>query len=256
METKKSKVATRGTTGQVGWVSGLHERLRLARPEMLALVRDVGGWKFVKHDIKKSKATIECREVSRVESGKPQSYKMWRCKVDLPATVDTVEKWISEPEKVKKWNPVLLYANRVAQVDKNLDIFVYAFQPFAGGLISSREFVTLRGKETLPTASSLPPTSSVPLVGSSVAAKSGWLLLAVGCDHASVPVTKDRVRGWTGPSGFTLEPLPSNGCRMTWLLNSDSYLPTALPQKLIDRAFIKLLVGLMRNLCTTLLHKK
>lgn len=246
-ETKSSAV---GQVGQVGWVMAYQERLRLARPEMMALVRDVSGWKIARHDAKKSKAVIESRDGSRPENGKMVKYKLWRCRIDLPASMDTVEHWIIDPEKVKKWNPVLINANKVVQVDKNIDILRYAFQPFAGGLISSREFVTLRRKEPLATTTTTATTGG--------AGGDGRLFLAVGCEHSSAPVNKDRVRGWTGPSGFVLEPIPShsNHCRMTWVLNSDSKLPPSIPQKLVDSAFVKLLVSLMRNLRDALHHKK
>lgn len=222
-------------------VDPLIERLRLAKPVMLDLVGDNRGWKCVRKDAKKSSTTIEVREACRTEilDGKVKTfkYKLWRCTVDLTASVDAVEQMIIDTNKVKDWNPVVQFATSLAKPDQSTDILQYVFQPVAGGLISPREFITLCGREVLN--------------------KNGdHLLLAVGCEHVNAPLHKDRVRGWTGPSGFILKPNnQKNYCKLIWLINSDSRLPLALPSKIVDQAFIKLLLKMMRNLNSIFIRK-
>lgn len=227
MGDKKDKKDKNVAADSGGWWL---ERLRVARPVMLGLVSDMKGWKCARQDTKKSKALIEVREGVRPEG----NYKMWRCTVDLGAAIETVEHMIAETDQVKKWNPLLHSAGRLTKLDKNTEVLFYAFQPFAAGLISSREFVTLCGRETLSAGTRL--------------------LLAVGCDHPNAPLTKDRVRGWTGPSGFVLTPNKTH-CRLTWIINADSRLPPSLPSKIVDRAFVKLLVQMMRTLAHTFQKK-
>lgn len=148
--------------------------------------------------------------------------------MELGVSVNAAEQWETKTDNLKEWNPALDESKILKKLDPNTDIITYSFKPLAGGLISPREFTVYCRKESLPNHSRL--------------------LTAVGAHRGTTEKAKGVVKGWTGPSGFILENIDANRCRMTWIINSDSRLPKSLPKPIADNAFIKLLVTMLRNL--------
>lgn len=211
----------------------MEEELKVAKQGLLALLFSA-GWKRVRDDAKKSKATIDVREATRVRAnseGKAhdEPYRMWRCTIELAVPINAVELWVTNSTHLKEWNPVLEESKILASIDADTFIVSYIFKPLAGGLVSAREFTVLCRKETLPNHSRLLTASGHRL-------------------HQETKNMKGMVHGWTGPSGFLLEVVDKDRCRMTWIINSDSKLSKSLPKPIIDKAFVKLLLTMLRNL--------
>lgn len=129
-----------------------------------------------------------------------------------------------------KWNPTILESRTLIVVDDNTEVMYNISAESAGGLISARDFTTIRR----------------------------WLKIndnmhvavSVSCQVADMPPSKKYVRGDNGPGGWIFEPVENepDKCLFTWIVNTN--LKGWLPQTAIDQAmsyvlssYFKLLLG-------------
>ncbi|KAL3288601.1 hypothetical protein HHI36_003039 [Cryptolaemus montrouzieri] len=128
-------------------------------------------------------------------------------------------------EVLSKWNSALVEAHRVQEIDEDADIIYQVSASGAGGLVSSRDFVSIR-KWTQ--------------IGDS------YLIATRGTDHPNVPKNSKYVRGENGVTCLYIEPWNDDKCRLEFILNT--HLRGWIPQAIVDLAIVDTLVDYTKSL--------
>ncbi|XP_044746213.1 steroidogenic acute regulatory protein-like isoform X2 [Coccinella septempunctata] len=137
-----------------------------------------------------------------------------------------------EVENIPNWNPALLEAQRIQIIDDQTDIIYQLAAAGAGGLVSSRDFVSLRRWVQL---------------------DESFLLATKYTQHPNVPKTSKYVRG-ENVSCFLLEQGENqNQCRKTFILNTN--LKGWIPQTVVNLALVDTLFSYMKCLKMHILKK-
>ncbi|ESO84493.1 hypothetical protein LOTGIDRAFT_132177, partial [Lottia gigantea] len=117
------------------------------------------------------------------------------------------------------WNPTILENRILCIVDDNTDVCYSVAAEGGGGLISSRDFVTVRHYGT----------------------REGiWLSSGIAATHPDMPPQKKYIRGENAPGGWVFKSSSQNNCIFSWYVNTD--LKGWLPQKLVDQALASVLL--------------
>lgn len=173
---------------------------------------------------------------------KEKKYKIWKCVAEVSASLDVVCRTLTDIVHASRWNTVVEGARVVQTLDANTDIVWYSSKATAAGSIARRDFVTVRRSEALPDGS--------------------YLIYSTGAIHPDVPPTNGVVRGWNGPGGFLVKPLPPSPtssdaksaadsvgrCSVTWILNADTRVPSFLPRKLVESTMADVTTSLVHSL--------
>ncbi|XP_076356336.1 steroidogenic acute regulatory protein, mitochondrial-like isoform X1 [Tachypleus tridentatus] len=130
-------------------------------------------------------------------------------------------------EHVPKWNPTITEAKILRRINERTDIIHIISAPGAKGLVSGRDFVTLRTWQRR---------------GKSIVHG------MVSVNLPEMPEQPPRVRGEQGPSVYIITPVEGcpNKCQMQWLSNAN--LRGWLPQYLIDQAMSTVMLDYVANL--------
>jgi len=134
--------------------------------------------------------------------------------VDIPPKVlfDVLKNNI---ENVPSWNPTLLQCRILKDINDKVSISYQVAAEGGGGIVSSRDFVTLRRCD----------------VHNGVYVCAGTSIL-----YPDMPAQKGYVRGENGPGCWVMTPIPNepNKCIFQWVL--DTNLKGWIPQTIIDTA--------------------
>jgi len=131
-------------------------------------------------------------------------------------------------ENVSQWNPSVTYSKILQILDNNTDITYQITSDLANGVISSRDFVTLRHWEQRGEAYSIG---------------------VISITHPTMPVKKDCIRGENGAGGCFLRP-NGNDCSFEWILNIKlkGWIPKYLVEQTIAGIMIEYVEGLRKHL--------
>jgi len=123
-------------------------------------------------------------------------------------------------EKMSNWNPSVGYCEVVQILNESTDISYQVTKEGAGGVISARDFVTLRHYVTTPDGSHVLAWTSV--------------------KHGDKPVMQNIIRGTNGIGGWLLSPagLNSRHTDFHWILDVELELNRFIPSKVVDKAFV------------------
>lgn len=139
-------------------------------------------------------------------------------------------------EDAPNWNRSLVECRVLKKIDDATDIVYQVAAEGGGGLVSSRDFITVRTWEK---------------------AGDDYISSGISINYAGMPPQKAYVRGENGPSAWFIECIPGepNMCRFHWLLNTD--LKGWIPQYLIDQTLARVMlefIGYLRKHLSTLHH--
>jgi len=125
------------------------------------------------------------------------------------------EELVLRVTETPKWSPTVLEMKILQVIDEHTDIIYHVAADAAGGIVSSRDFVSLRYSSNH---------------------EGVWASVSVGINHANAPNNKKHVRGENGPSLFAFLPVPNrpNVCFFNSYINTD--LKGWIPQYIVDQA--------------------
>ncbi|XP_052804044.1 steroidogenic acute regulatory protein-like isoform X3 [Mya arenaria] len=128
---------------------------------------------------------------------------------------DLWEDMVKTLNESPEWNPTILESRTLVVVDDTTEIMYNIANEAAGGLISARDFVTVRHW---------------------LVHKNMHIVASVSCACPEMPIQKKYVRGENGPGGWVFEAVDGepDKCLFTWIVNSN--LKGWLPQAAIDQA--------------------
>ncbi|CAG5115492.1 unnamed protein product [Candidula unifasciata] len=154
--------------------------------------------------------------------------KVFRLKavIDIPPK-DLFEEMTFKPEEQPTWNSSIKSCRVLQVVDDHTDILYIVSGDLAGGVITSRDFVSLRTWG----------------IRDGIYVGSG-----MGVTHPSMPPQKNYVRGENGAGGWVYKPVPGDASRTLffWYMNTD--IKGWFPQKLIDANMAKVHLDFCRDL--------
>lgn len=130
-----------------------------------------------------------------------------------------------EIENIPNWNPALLKAQRIQIIDDHTDIIYQLAAAGGGGLVSSRDFVSLRHWIQL---------------------DDFFLLATKSIQHPNVPKTSKYVRGENITCFLIEQGESTNQCKKTFILNTN--LKGWIPQAVVNLALIDTLFNYMKCL--------
>ncbi|XP_046570386.1 stAR-related lipid transfer protein 3-like isoform X2 [Haliotis rubra] len=128
---------------------------------------------------------------------------------------DLFREIVTNQSEQPDWNPTVIECRTLQVINDNTDVSYNVAAEGGGGLITSRDFVTVRHWGV----------------------KDGTYMSAgIATTHPEMPPQKKYVRGENGPGGWGFKPVPGepDQCIFVWLLNTN--LKGWLPQKLIDQS--------------------
>ncbi|KAK9736816.1 Cholesterol-capturing domain [Popillia japonica] len=134
-------------------------------------------------------------------------------------------------ENIPKWDSALIESRKLEVIDDHTDITYQISAKAAGGIVASRDFISLR------------------IWNSS---DKGFLIAITGIDYPPMPETSKYIRGRNGigcVAIYSIEHDP-NSCQFEWILNSD--LKAWFPSKILEPAYVNLLFEYVKNLRTHL----
>eukprot|EP00794_Sanderia_malayensis_P003443 gene3443-3939_t len=154
--------------------------------------------------------------------------KVFRCnsRIDCSSKLLFETLWVNV-EGQSVWNPGVVECRVVKRLNKRTDICYVMAAEAAGGLISNRDFVTVRRYER----------------------KGAMLLLGgIAVTMDDIPKINGIIRGENGPGGYVIKPIPNDPerCELFWFLNTN--LKGWIPQKIIDQSMATVMVDTTRAL--------
>ncbi|XP_059151224.1 stAR-related lipid transfer protein 3-like isoform X2 [Physella acuta] len=156
--------------------------------------------------------------------------KVFRLKgiVDMPVK-DLYEEMTFKPEEQATWNKAIKECRILQVVDDHTDILYNIAAEIAGGVITSRDFVSLR---TWGSRDDI------------------FIGAGMGVNHPEMPPQKSYVRGTNGVGGWVYKPMPGNANKTLffWYMNTD--IKGWFPQSLIDANMAKVLMDFLHDLRT------
>ncbi|XP_065054014.1 stAR-related lipid transfer protein 3-like [Rhopilema esculentum] len=154
--------------------------------------------------------------------------KVFRCKSLLACHSSLLFNILwNNVESQPSWNPTVSDCQIISVINKKTDICYVVAAEAAGGLVSSRDFVSVRRYE-----------------------KQGGLFVLAGesttCD--TVPARKNIVRGENGPGGYIIKVIPNEAdrCEFIWFLNTD--IKGWIPKSVIDQTMASVMIDTVRAL--------
>eukprot|EP00096_Caligus_rogercresseyi_P010536 TRINITY_DN3887_c0_g2_i2.p1 TRINITY_DN3887_c0_g2~~TRINITY_DN3887_c0_g2_i2.p1 ORF type:complete len:485 (+),score=128.30 TRINITY_DN3887_c0_g2_i2:163-1617(+) len=173
-------------------------------------ILNASGWNLEK---RRNEDTVHCM------SSKGHKIFKLRGKVHLPPKL-LLEELYFRFEHIPSWNPSLKECRSLQVIDAHTDVSYQVSAEAAGGLVSVRDFVTLRHWDLIE--------------GGRVFASSG-----VSIQHPLMPEQKGCVRGENGVGGWFMSPVEGQPeiCDFQWLLDSD--IKGWFPGSVVDGAMCK-----------------
>ncbi|ELU15384.1 hypothetical protein CAPTEDRAFT_174334 [Capitella teleta] len=158
----------------------------------------------------------------------PKFGKLFKLEGYVDASPQAVfETTVIKCDEQPKWNPTVLGSKLLQVINETTDISYQIAAEGAGGLVASRDFVSLRHWAT----------------------KDG-VILSSGCavQHPDAPPTKNYVRGENKAGGWSFFPVAGNPnkCLFIWILGTD--LKGWVPQYAVDTALAGTVRDFLRHL--------
>lgn len=175
--------------------------------ETMQLVRDVTDWRLT--------AGTDAASGWMLAKTDAQTGKLFKLEALIECSADDLFKeLIVNIKDAKMWNPTILDGEVLERLDSTTDVCYTVTADAAGGLVRSRDFVTLRHWK--------------------------WdddvlLSAGVGVEHPLRPACPQYVRGHNRPSGMAFARVPGHAhcCQFTWIINTD--LKGWLPKSAVDQ---------------------
>ncbi|CAL1536752.1 unnamed protein product [Lymnaea stagnalis] len=146
--------------------------------------------------------------------------------VDMPAK-ELYEEMTFKPELQSAWNKAIKESRVLQVVDDHTDVLYNVAAEIAGGVITSRDFVSLR----------------------TWGQRDGvYIGSGMGVNHPDMPPQKNYVRGTNGAGGWVYRPCPGDASKTLffWFMNTD--IKGWFPQSLIDANMAKVLMDFIQDL--------
>lgn len=126
-----------------------------------------------------------------------------------------------------RWNPTVIESRSLLSIDETTEVTYNIAAEAAGGLVSARDFISLRHWTER---------------------EGVYISIGTGCTHPDMPVQKKYVRGENGHGGWSFQEVEGSPdhCIYTWIVNSS--LKGWLPQTVIDQAMSGVLLEYFRLL--------
>jgi hypothetical protein len=159
-----------------------------------------------------------------------QKYKLWKCVLKINSPIESVVAILTDILNARKWNTIMSDAAILTHIDSETDMVWYSSNAQAGGLIKARDFVAIRQTRKENDGS--------------------YVITSTGAIHRDKPPTSNYVRGWNGPGGFIIRDLGNQQSSITWILNAYTFIPSAIPDILIESTMCDVTVGLCKSLRT------
>jgi len=140
---------------------------------------------------------------------------------------ETFEETVLKIDESPKWNPTVTECRTIHVVDENTDINYNITADAYGGIVSSRDFVTLRHWET----------------------RDGIILsCGIAVQFPDKPPLKKYVRGENKSGGWVFKPVPDNPnkCIFCWIVNTD--IKGWIPHYVVDQTLAGMLFQFLRHL--------
>jgi hypothetical protein len=140
---------------------------------------------------------------------------------------ETFQETVLKIDESPAWNPTLLECRTLQVVDDSTDINYNITADSYGGLVSSRDFVTLRHWET----------------------KDDIILsCGVAVVHPDMPPNKKYIRGENKSGGWVFKPVKDNPdrCVFCWIVNTD--IKGWIPHYVVEQAISGMLLQFLRHL--------
>ncbi|KAK2139073.1 hypothetical protein LSH36_2059g00000 [Paralvinella palmiformis] len=154
--------------------------------------------------------------------------KLFKLETFVETSPDSLfEELVIRCDSQPQWNATVLEARSLQVIDSHTDIYYSVAAEGAGGLVSSRDFVSLRHWKF----------------------KDG-IIFAAGCavTYPGMPPTKKHVRGENRPGGWAFKPVTGqpNRCFFCWIINTD--LKGWIPQYAVDQALSGTLLDFTKHI--------
>ncbi|XP_049817800.1 steroidogenic acute regulatory protein-like isoform X2 [Aethina tumida] len=165
----------------------------------------------------------------RVESRMDKGVKIFK----LNAQINVSPKYLLDDLYYKvhqfpQWNPAIVESQKIQAIDEYTDICYQISADAAGGVVKSRDFVTLRHWAQV---------------------EDCFVIANVKTDHPSFPVNDKYVRGETGVGCSVMQTITNepNKCNYKWILNTNLKL-SLVPRQLIEKEMIKMMFKYVKDL--------
>ncbi|CAH0551262.1 unnamed protein product [Brassicogethes aeneus] len=150
----------------------------------------------------------------------------------LNAQMDVSPKYLLDDlyykvQELPAWNPAILESQKVQAIDEYTDICYQVSADAAGGLVKSRDFVTLRHWAQV---------------------EDCFVIAMVRTEHPSFPVDK-YIRGETGVGCHVMQTIPNepNKCNFKWMINTNLKLKF-VPKSVIEKEMIAMMFKYAKDL--------
>ncbi|XP_030753465.1 steroidogenic acute regulatory protein-like [Sitophilus oryzae] len=152
----------------------------------------------------------------------------------LVAEINSSAKFLLEElyfkvHELATWNSAVKESHKIQTIDEYTDISYQISADGAGGLVSSRDFVSLRHWASI---------------------EDCYVIACVKTDHPHFPTDSRYVRGENGAGGYLLQHIENEPkkCRFTWILNTN--LNIKIPKTLLEKEMVKMMFSYLRDLRT------
>ncbi|KAF7268049.1 hypothetical protein GWI33_018791 [Rhynchophorus ferrugineus] len=139
-----------------------------------------------------------------------------------------LEELYYEVNELATWNSTVKESHKVQILDERTDISYLISADGAGGLVSSRDFVTLRHWDHI---------------------DGRYILASIKTDHPHLPINNNYVRGENGAGGYLMETVPNKQgmCKFTWILNTNLKM-NKIPKFVLEKEIIKMMFIYIKEL--------
>ena len=157
----------------------------------------------------------------------PNMGKLFRIEgyIDAPPAL-CFEQVVTKADEMTVWNPTVEEVKVLRVISRNTDISYTVAAEAVGGLVSSRDFVSLRTWKS----------------------KNGILFSSGSAiNYPECPPIKKHVRGENRPGGWACMPVPGkpNMCKFVWICNTD--LKGWIPKYLVDQSLTAVLKDFLKS---------
>ncbi|XP_070536813.1 stAR-related lipid transfer protein 3-like isoform X2 [Ptychodera flava] len=191
-----------------------------AMEKLLQILKTEDGWKLEKEN--GTGVTVYARDFGESIG---RLYKMQGI-VEIDARC-LFEELFYKLEDSPKWNPTVSDAKILHTIDDHTDISYNQAAEAPGGIVSTRDFVTVRHWQLV---------------------EGMYISSGQAVEYEGMPPKKNCVRGCNGPGGWAIKELPGKPakCHLTWILNTDLKFQGWMPQYIIDQALTGVLVDIYK----------
>ncbi|XP_033110701.1 stAR-related lipid transfer protein 3-like [Anneissia japonica] len=185
------------------------EKAKEAQMQMQMIALETEGWKMER---KRENIIVESRYFEGITG------KVYKLEGIIEASVQEIFKVMWEGiDDTLKWNTTVIECRLLHSISSTADIVYSVAAEGAGGVVASRDFVSVRTYQ----------------IEGSV-----YRCASKSVEYPEMEPVKKYVRGENGPGGWIAEPLDGNPniSKFTWILNSDLKFMVWTPQTVLDTA--------------------